>query len=270
MKRIAVGNLVASASNVAMFADKMARATAHLGDKDAMQLDPQDILRTYLISLAHLTDTAEWLALPATLAAAVRCKEAFDRLRRANGVINKRIAGDLITNSHQLYVSLSDELEKHHAYIVAPREGALIDDGIGLFGLEVVNALPAIRKDVSDAARCRAYELWTASVMHMMRIAEVGVGALADHLGVARGSSWGMTIANVQQALDRERKAKNDPALKQWASETATYLNFVKDGFRNPAMHPEIVFTPEQAVSIYDNTRSFMRMLVGRITTATT
>jgi hypothetical protein len=79
-----------------------------------------------------------------------------------------------------------------------------------------------------------------------------------------------MTIANVQQVLDRERKAKNDLALKQWASETAIYLNFVKDGFRNPAMHPEIVSTPEQAVSIYDNTRSFMRMLVGRITTATT
>ena len=139
-----------------MFADKMTRATAHLGDRDAMQLDPQDILRTYLMSLGHLTDTAEWLALPATLAAAVRCKEAFDRLRHANGVINKRIAGDLITNSHQLYVSLSDELEKHHAYIVAPREGELIDNGIGLFGLEVVNALPAIRKDVSDAARCQS------------------------------------------------------------------------------------------------------------------
>jgi hypothetical protein len=265
VKRIAIGNLVASASNVAMFADKMARATAHLNDRDAMQLDPQDLLRTYLMSLAHLTDTAEWLHLTATLAAAIRCKAAFDRLRGANGVIDKRLAGDLITNSHQLYVSLSDELEKHHAYIVAPREGELIDDGVGLFSLEVVNALPGIRKDVSDGARCRAYELWTASVMHMMRIAEVGVTALADHLGVPCGTSWGVTIANVQQALDQERRVKNDPSLKQWASETATYLNFVKDGFRNPAMHPEITFTREQAISIYDNTRSFMRMLVSQI-----
>jgi hypothetical protein len=53
----------------------------------------------------------------------------------------------------------------------------------------VVKALPVIRKDVSDAARYRAYDLWTASVMHMMRIAEVGVGALADHLGLTRGTS---------------------------------------------------------------------------------
>jgi hypothetical protein len=261
MKRIALGNLVASASNVAMFADKMARATARLGDRDATQLDSQDLLRTYVMSLTHISDTATWLDLPATIAAAVRCKSAFDRLRATNGVIDKKIANDLITNSHQLYVALSDELEKHHAYVVAPKEGELIDSGISLFGLDVVNAYPAIRRDVSEGARCRAYELWTASVMHMMRIAEVGVGALADHLGTSRGPSWGVTINNVQQALDQQRKSQADPNLKQWASEIATYLNFVKDAFRNPAMHPEMSFDREQAVSVYDNTRAFMRKL---------
>ena len=265
MKRIDVGNLVASASNVAMFADKMARATAHLGDRDAMQLDPQDLLRTYLTSLAYMSDTAKWLDLKATIAAAGRCKSAFDRLRASNGVIDKRLANDLITNSHQLYVSLSDELGEHHTYIVAPREGELIDNGIGLFGIEVVDALPSIRRDVSEGARCRAYELWTASVMHMMRVAEVGVAALADYLGVTRGSSWGVTIANVQQALDKDRKAKGDPGHRQWASETATYLAFVKDAFRNPAMHPDMTFSQDQAISIYDNTRAFMRTLTKHL-----
>lgn len=265
MKRIAIGNLLASAANTAMFADKLARATAHLADGERMQLATQDLIRTYVMSLGHLTDTADWLDLPATRAAAERCKVGLDRLRATNGVIDKRLASDIVTNSHQLYVSLSDELGKHHSYIVAPKEGALIDDGVGLFGLEVVAAMPAIRKDVVDGARCRAYELWTASVMHMMRVAEVGVAALADHLAVPHGSSWGVTIANVQQALDKERKAKADPELRQWASETATYLAFVKDAFRNPAMHPEMSFDQEQAVSIYDNTRSLMRSLVKRI-----
>lgn len=251
-----------------MFADKLADSTEHLGDRDRMQVEPQDLFRTYLMSLAFLTDVAEWLDLPATLAAATRCKAGFDRFRAANGILDKRLANELVTNSHQLSVSLSDELEKHHAYIVAPREGELIDGGIGLFGLEVVDALPAIRRDVADAARCRAYELWTASVMHMMRVAEVGVAALADHLGSPRGSSWGVTIANVQQTLDQQRKAKGDPALKQWASETATYLNFVKDAFRNPAMHPEMSFDRDQAITIYDNTRAFMRKLVQAITAA--
>lgn len=103
--------------------------------------------------------------------------------------------------------------------------------------------------------------------MHMMRVAEVGVAALADHLSTPRGSSWGITIANLQQTLDQQRKAKGDPALKQWASETATYLNFVKDAFRNPAMHPEMSFDRDQAISIYDNTRAFMRKLVQAIST---
>jgi hypothetical protein len=265
VKRIAIANLLASATNIAMFADKLSQTTEHLGDRDRMQVEPQDLFRTYLMSLAFLNDIAEWLELPATLAASMRCKAAFDRLRAANGVLDKRLVNEFVTNSHQLSVSLSDELEKHHAYIIAPREGELIDSGIGLFGLEVVDALPSIRRDLADAARCRAYELWTASVMHMMRVAEVGVAALADHLGTPQGSSWGVTIANLQQTLDQQRKVKGDPGLKQWASETAVYLNFVKDAFRNPAMHPEMSFNRDQAISIYDNTCAFMRKLVQAI-----
>lgn len=271
MKRIDVGNLLSSASNVAMFSDKLARAAADLGDLATAKLDLREMGGVYLSSLAYITDTAEWLDLPTTLAAAIRCRSAFGRLTGSGGiVIGKRLANEIVSNSHQLTVSLSDELAKHHAYIVAPREGELIDNGIGLFGLDVVNSLPSIRRDVSDGAKCRAYELWTASVMHMMRVAEVGVGALADHLAVPRGSSWGRTIADVLQALDKERKAKGDPELKQWASEIATCLNFVKDAFRNPAMHPEMSFDRDQAISIYDNTRSFMRALVRRVAASET
>ena len=265
MKRIDIGNLVAASSNVALFADSFARSTEGLRDGGAMQLEPQDMLQTYLISVGHIADAAEWLNLPATIAATSRCKANFDLLRRGGGVLDKRLANEIVANSHQLYVSLSAELEKHHAYIVAPKEGDLIDNGIGLFGLDVVKAFPSIRRDVSDAARCRAYELWTASVMHMMRVSEVGVAALADHLGAPRGASWGVTIANLQHALDRQRKVKGDAALKQWASESATYLNFVKDASRNPAMHPEVSFDREEAISIYDNTRALMRKLAAHL-----
>lgn len=272
MKRIAIGNLVVSATNVAMFADKMARAAAEVGDASVVQLDPIDLRDqggVYLMSLAYMNDTAKWLELPATLAAATRCKSAFGKLTGAGGfVVGKRVVNEIVANSHQLTTSLSDELEKHHTYIVAPREGELIDNGISQFGPEVVNALPAIRQDVSQGAKCRAYELWTASVMHMMRVVEVGVTVLSDHLGVTRGPSWGVTIANVLQALDGQRKVKGDAEQKQWASETASYLNFVKDAFRNPAMHPEMTFDREQAISIYDNTRSFMRMLVKQLAVA--
>lgn len=268
MKRIDVGNLIASASNVAMFADRLARSTEHLRDGEAMRMEPQDMLRTYVMSLGYLLDTAKWLDLPAASAAANRSKANFDRLRSGNGTIDKKLANEIVTNSHQLYVSISAELEKHHAYIVAPQQGELIDNGIGHFGLDTVQKFPSIRRDVSDAARCRAYELWTASVMHMMRVSEIGVGALADNLGTPKGASWGATIASVQQALDNQRKIKGDPKLRQWASETASYLNFVKDAFRNPAMHPEMNFDQNTAISIYDNTRSFMRKLADVLESA--
>lgn len=64
------------------------------------------------------------------------------------------------------------------------------------------------------------------------------------------------------------RCAKHGAALKQWPSETATCLNFVKDAFRNPAMRPQKSFDREQAISIYDHTRAFMRMLAKQVAPA--
>ncbi len=149
---------------------------------------------------------------------------------------------------------------------MAPGEGQLVDEGIGLFGLEIVQLFPETRQDISAGAKCRAYELWTACVMHMMRVAEIGVGALADHLAVKRGTTWGGTIANINDALKDAARMKGDAPLRTWASETGSYLNFVKDAFRNPAMHPERSFSAEEAKMIYDNTRAFMRMLTQRLT----
>ena len=270
MKRIAIGALVTAASNIGKFSDMIARSASAFTNAESIQIDQHDLRelgRIYLLSLHQITDTAKRLELPATIAAAGRCKTAFGRLTgSANISIGKRVLDEIVTNSHQLTISLSDELEKHHTYVVAPREGELIDNGIDLFGLEVVHTFPAIRRDVAEGAQCRAYELWTASVMHMMRVAEVGASALADHLGVARGATWGMTIGKVLDAFNVERRAKGDDDLKQWASETATYLNFVKDAFRNPAMHADMSFDREQAISIYDNTRAFMRILATRFT----
>lgn len=61
-------------------------------------------------------------------------------------------------------------------------------------------------------------------------------------------------------------RIKGDAQLRAWASETGTYLNFVKDAFRNPAMHPERTFSAEEAKMIFDNTRAFMHMLTQRLT----
>lgn len=268
MKRIDIGSLLAAVANIALFSDRLANAVEGMGAEQLTELKSSQV-GMFIGSLAKVVGFVEWLELPSSTAAAEQCRALVAHFRPdTRCVIGREKARQLSWACHQLQSSLSAELEKHHAYIVAPREGRLIDDAIEHFGIEVVTAFPQSRADINAGSRCRAYELWTASVMHMMRVAEIGVGALADHLGVKRGNSWGVTIAGVMEALRDTSTFKGDPEKRQWGSETGSYLAFVKDAFRNPAMHPERTFGAEEAIAIYDNTRLMMRALARRLAAA--
>lgn len=267
MKRIDIANLLAAASNIALFAEKLLDKTRKLsGDHGMAEMEADRTIAVFMRSLASILDTAEWLDLPATKAACERCHQLIRHWRPGQRVLINRNQGEQIARMcHQISTAMSDELQRHHAYIVAPLEGKLIDDGLGMFGLDVITRFPTTRQDITAAARCRAYQLWTACVMHLMRVGEIGVIALADHLQVKRGATWGGTIANINEALKDATRMKGDPAGKAWAAETGTYLNFVKDAFRNPAMHPERSFGEREAVMIFENMRAFMQMLADRI-----
>lgn len=265
MKRIDLANLLASSSNIAMFADKIAQMIERLGDYGMVELQ-RDRVVLFFHSICQVLDTAEWLELPATTSAAKRAQALVGRLARANRVlVGRQVGREIVAAAHHLTTSMTAELEKHHTYVVMPREGLLLDHGPGAFGSELLDVFPEVRHDVSAAAHCRAYELWTACVMHLMRVAEVGIDRLADHIQAPRGNSWGATAANLSKALEGARKVYGDGTAKQWLSEAAIYLNFVKNGFRNPAMHPEKTFDREQAIAIYDNTRNFMRLIAARL-----
>lgn len=267
VKRIDLANLLASSTNISMFAEKLVTRTRGLGQHALAELPGDRSVATFVTSLAYVSDTAQWLGLPATAAACESCHGLIKNWRQGERILVSRDRGEqLATNCYQIATALGDELAGHHTYVVAPAERDLIDSGVSLFGQDVVQHFPDTRQDISAGAQCRAYELWTASVMHMMRVAEVGVGALADHLSVKRGTTWGGTIANINDALKDATRMKGDPQLRAWASETGSYLNFVKDAFRNPAMHPERSFSSEEAKMIYDNTRAFMRILTQRLT----
>lgn len=269
MKLISLATLTASASNIAMFGEKIVRQTADQIEPMSISPASDQLFGVFLTSLAYAIDTAKWLELRVATASGERCYDLIHSYRVGNQVVlDTQRGARLAAACYQVTTSLSDELEGHHAYIVGPREAKLIEDTLGGFGLEVVTLFPDTRRDISDGATCRAFELWTASVMHMMRVAEIGVQALADHLAVKAGATWGGTIANINKALADASRAKDDPALRSWASETATYLNFVKEAFRNPAMHPERSFSQEEAVLVYDNCRAFMRMLTRRLAPA--
>ncbi len=133
-----------------------------------------------------------------------------------------------------------------------------------LFGAEVVDAFPDAAFDIEEAGKCQAFGLWTASVMHTMRVLEIGLQALADHVGVAHGENWNGTLNQIEKKLREVRKKVDGPEEEQWAAETGTQLRFIKNAWRNHAMHPLATFDEARAKTIFENARLLLIHLAKR------
>ncbi len=65
---------------------------------------------------------------------------------------------------------------------------------------------------------------------------------------------------NEIEAKTREVGRRSQGAeAEQWAAEAATHLRFVKNAWRNQAMHPRHTYDEERAVTIFESARSFMQ-----------
>lgn len=137
--------------------------------------------------------------------------------------------------------------------------------GDPLFGQEVEDAFPSAATDIAEAGNCRALERWTASVMHLMRVLEVGLRCLAASKGVDPNENWNKVLNEIEDKLRAVSKKVEGAEAEKWAAEAGTHFRFIKNAFRNHAMHPNEHYSEERAVLIYDNTRSFMQHLATRL-----
>ena len=143
VKRIDLANLLASSTNISMFTEKLVTRTRGLGQHALAELPGDRSVATFVTSLAYVSDTAQWLGLPATAAACERCHDLIKNWRQGERILVSRDRGEqLTTNCYQIATALGDELARHHTYVVAPAEGDLIDSGVSLFGLDVVLSSP--------------------------------------------------------------------------------------------------------------------------------
>jgi len=134
-----------------------------------------------------------------------------------------------------------------------------------LYGPNVVDAFPSAAFDIEEAGKCQAFGLWTASVMHTMRVLEIGLQALAGHVGVAHEENWNKTLNQIEAKLREVRKKVDGAAAEEWASEIGTQLRFIKNAWRNQAMHPQATYDETRAKAIFDNAKSLMTLLAEKI-----
>ena len=101
--------------------------------------------------------------------------------------------------------------------------------------------------------------------MHLMRVLEVGLSALAKAIGINFQPTWDAYIKKINTFLD-DTDARGTKANRN-RGEKLRNINgdilAIKHAWRNPAMHVEGTYTLEEAATIYRLTRTLMQRLAS-------
>lgn len=164
-----------------------------------------------------------------------------------------------------LNTSLEIELQGRNFYGPLPQYAEYYDAPM-LFGADVFSKFSSANNDIAEAGTCLALERGTACVLHLMRVVEVGLRALAATLGVNNQNDWGAYLREVDEKLAARIRSSGARTLdEQFFAEAAVTIDGVRRAWRNPTMHVENNYSPERAEDILISVRSLMRHLATKL-----
>jgi hypothetical protein len=130
-------------------------------------------------------------------------------------------------------------------------------------------------EEIKDAGNCLAAELYTATVFHLMRVAEMGLRILAwDRRVILKRKApihlqqWGDIFRGLEEA---ESKIQQYPKTEARESQFEFYhgalveLRAFKNLYRDRTMHVRACYDQYQAQSALVHVSAFMRVLAGKI-----
>jgi hypothetical protein len=103
--------------------------------------------------------------------------EALNISRRwiSGGGSNRLAALSELTHVEE---AVSNELDRNF-FVLISRERQKYINPLWLFGKDVESAFPSTQSSIKELSDCMAFDVSTGAVFHLMRIAEIGLRALA-------------------------------------------------------------------------------------------
>jgi hypothetical protein len=137
----------------------------------------------------------------------------------------------------------------------------------------VTTGFPEASRELVSAGNSIAASLWTASVFHSMRAAEIGVRALADALNVAFGypielAEMGKIIGElepkVQEFKAGARSTEKDENLRFYSEALAEFRHF-NNGWRIRVAHARVRYEETDAIKAFEHTLSLFEVISSRL-----
>jgi hypothetical protein len=172
--------------------------------------------------------------------------------------------------ANDLQSRIQDELEEAEFWQIAPQHRKFMERDP--FKLVEGNKLPSAHRDIEEAGKSLAFDRATACVFHLMRVMECGLRKLGESLNnpeldPRRNPNWERILGK----CDDELKKTTQDRSPEWRTDdlffsTATAnLRAVKDAWRNPSLHVERDYTPEEAEEVWNAVRAFVRHLTQKL-----
>lgn len=226
---------------------------------------PQDMVRDLRPQFRQME--RELLKLEGLQVSSMTAKRIQDLLRQPDpswGGLNSLI--------NELRGRFKDELSAMFLFSLTPSEADRYSNPLKGWS-EVADKFPSSNVDIEEAAKCLSLNRSTAGVFHLMRVMEIGLRVLGaalknPDLDPKTNPTWERILRKCDAELQKPRHERSP----EWAAddlffaEATANLRAVKDAWRNPTMHVEIVYDGERALDVWNSVRAFMRHLATKLT----
>jgi hypothetical protein len=166
---------------------------------------------------------------------------------------------------------IEDECQRRKVMVIAPDyekyfSNAQFFDPTDENSAKVSLQFPSTAEDIAESGKCLACGRPTACVMHLNRIMESGLKALATALGSGPQNDWGKYLSKIDEELQLRIKSSGSRTTdEQFYAEAHLTCDSVRRAWRNPTMHVDKTYTEERAEEILIAVRSFMRHLATKL-----
>lgn len=197
----------------------------------------------------------------------VPCKSFAAQIDRIMKSFEEKIDVKLLHSQfNDLLLRLEDDLEGQFFYYV-PAERTSFYVQKNLFGETVPERLPEAMDDIESGGQCLALGQGTAAVFHMMRVMEAGLRRLAELLGIPYAPSWESYIKQISVRIEEKHSGKSVDWKKNehFFRDILGDLQAIKISWRNPTMHIDRRYSPDEAAEIFAAVRVFIQRLLPKL-----
>jgi hypothetical protein len=186
--------------------------------------------------------------------------------RIAEGIASKKPVTRIAVDIGIFNQVLVDEFKAKGVFVLSDEQSKYNRTALELFGEKTCMSFPSIADDAEDAGKCLCFRRGTATVFHLMRIMEAGLRCIAQPLGIPYAPSWESYIKQINSRIEGKHKSKG----VQWKKDQAFFrdvmgdLTNVKIAWRNPTMHIDRRYSPDEAEDVFRAVKTFMQRLSTR------